>query len=270
MYGGNMKLTVLCDNNTYIDNYLLGEPAYSVYIENYKDKILFDLGYSNVFIKNAKSMNIGIEKVNKIALSHGHDDHTRGLKFLPKSMKPKIYYTNGLFEQKFANDINISAPYSLKQMQKKFDITEINKPTEISKDLYMLGYVPRTQEFELANNELKRKENGRIVVDEMDDDTALCYVKSDGLVIITACSHSGICNICEYAKKLFNKPIKVVIGGLHLLSLSGQAKWTIEYFKNNKGIKLYPCHCTSLHVKAEMINNELDIYEVGSGLTLDL
>ena len=36
-----MKLTVLCDNNTFIDNYLLGEPALSFYIENNKDKIDF-------------------------------------------------------------------------------------------------------------------------------------------------------------------------------------------------------------------------------------
>ena len=29
-----MKLTVLCDNNTYIDQYYLGEPALCFYIED--------------------------------------------------------------------------------------------------------------------------------------------------------------------------------------------------------------------------------------------
>ena len=37
-----MKLTVLMDNNTYIDQYYLGEPAFSVYIEDGAEKILFD------------------------------------------------------------------------------------------------------------------------------------------------------------------------------------------------------------------------------------
>ena len=33
------------------------------------------------------------------------------------------------------------------------------------------------------------------------DDTALAYKGRGGLFIITGCSHSGICNIVEYAKK---------------------------------------------------------------------
>ena len=64
-----MKLTVLCDNNTYIDSYLVGEPALSFYIENGKDKILFDLGYSSVFKFNAEKRGINLDKVNKIVLN---------------------------------------------------------------------------------------------------------------------------------------------------------------------------------------------------------
>ena len=50
-----MKLTVLVDNNTFIDEYYLGEPAVSYYIEDQDIKILFDTGYSDIFIKNAKN-----------------------------------------------------------------------------------------------------------------------------------------------------------------------------------------------------------------------
>ena len=53
-----MKLKVLADNNTFIDMYYLGEPAVSYYIEDGNDRILFDVGYSDVFMKNAKKMNI--------------------------------------------------------------------------------------------------------------------------------------------------------------------------------------------------------------------
>ena len=45
-----MKLTVLVDNNTYIDQYYAGEPAVSYYIEIDDLKILFDTGYSHFFI----------------------------------------------------------------------------------------------------------------------------------------------------------------------------------------------------------------------------
>lgn len=50
-----MKITVLAENNSRIDNYLLAEPALSLFVEADNKKILFDTGYSDVFLKNAKS-----------------------------------------------------------------------------------------------------------------------------------------------------------------------------------------------------------------------
>ena len=52
-----MKLTVLIDNNTYIDEYYIGEPALSYYIEDENERLLFDTGYSDAFIKNAQAIN---------------------------------------------------------------------------------------------------------------------------------------------------------------------------------------------------------------------
>ena len=47
-----MKLRVLVDNNTYIDRYYLGEPAVSYYIECDGIRLLFDAGYSDVFLES--------------------------------------------------------------------------------------------------------------------------------------------------------------------------------------------------------------------------
>lgn len=80
-----MKLKVLLDNNTYIDEYYLAEPAVSYYIEDEENKILFDTGYSDIFIKNAKKMNINLENLNKLVISHGHNDHTGGLEHFIKN-----------------------------------------------------------------------------------------------------------------------------------------------------------------------------------------
>ncbi|MBP3597586.1 MAG: hypothetical protein J6J60_09395 [Clostridia bacterium] len=66
-----MKLKVLLDNNTYIDEYYLAEPAVSYYIGDEENKILFDTGYSDIFIKNVKKMNINLENLNKLVISHG-------------------------------------------------------------------------------------------------------------------------------------------------------------------------------------------------------
>lgn len=56
-----MKLVVLADNNTYIDQYYLAEPALSIYIENGDKKYLFDTGYSDVYLKNAAKLGIDLE-----------------------------------------------------------------------------------------------------------------------------------------------------------------------------------------------------------------
>lgn len=77
-----MKLTVLTDNNTIIDRYLLGEPALSFYLEDDGQQLLFDVGYSDVLIKNAQTLGIDLAQIPRIVISHGHDDHTRGLQAL--------------------------------------------------------------------------------------------------------------------------------------------------------------------------------------------
>ena len=44
-----MQLTVLVDNNTLIDRYLLAEPGLSLLIEDENLSVLFDTGYSDIF-----------------------------------------------------------------------------------------------------------------------------------------------------------------------------------------------------------------------------
>ena len=74
-----LTLSILCDNNTLIDRYYYGEPGVSYYIEIDSARILFDTGYSDVFLKNAKLMDIDLSTITHLVISHGHDDHTNGL-----------------------------------------------------------------------------------------------------------------------------------------------------------------------------------------------
>ena len=79
-----MKLTVLLDNNTFIDQYYLGEPGVSYFIEVDGKKVLFDVGYSDAFLTNAQKAGIDLADIDFVILSHGHLDHTRGLPYLIK------------------------------------------------------------------------------------------------------------------------------------------------------------------------------------------
>lgn len=98
----------------------------------------------------------------------------------------------------------------------------------------------------------------------------MAYTSENGIFVITGCSHSGICNIVEYAKEVSNDDrVYGVLGGFHLFEDNEQLKKTIAYFKNCNIKKLYPCHCVSLLARAKMMT-ELPVVETGVGMKLQL
>ncbi|MEI5993086.1 MBL fold metallo-hydrolase [Candidatus Enterococcus mansonii] len=266
-----MKLTVLVDNNVYIDHYYYGEPALSFYIEDGAEKILFDTGYSDVFIKNAALLDIDLSQVTKLAFSHGHNDHTGGLNTIAKAFtkqKPEIIAHPLAFFPKKDDDLVIGSAVSLEELQQHYDVQLTKEPIKLSENITFLGEIPQLVDFE------PRKQVGQTLISEtftpdyVLDDSALVYEGQEGIYIITGCSHSGISNICEYAKKVTgNQTIKSIIGGFHLFEDDLQLEKTIDYFEDHSIESLYPCHCVSFQAKAK-IHYRIPIEEVGVGMHL--
>lgn len=271
--GAYMKLKVIVDNNTFIDDYYYGEPAVSYYIEDEGTKLLLDTGYSDIFIKNMRSFGIDIDTIDTIAISHGHDDHTRGLKFyFEQNHKNKINIIAhpDAFKEKRIDDLKICSPILKNKLEEKCKLILCKEPLKISNNITFLGEIPVLNDFEKRNPIGKQINNGQFEDDYILDDSALAYKTEEGLYIITGSSHSGICNIIEYAKKVCNDSrILGVIGGFHLFDEKlDRVKKTIEYFKQNNIKEIYPCHCTSFTVRAEMYKC-LPVKEVGVGLELN-
>ena len=102
------------------------------------------------------------------------------------------------------------------------------------------------------------------------DDTAIVYKAKSGLFIITGCSHSGICNIIEHAKKVCSSDKTLgVIGGFHMFDCDERLAATVDYLKNENIPMLYPGHCISFQAKTKM-NTALKVHDVGVGLTIEL
>lgn len=266
-----MKLKVLVDNNTYIDQYYYGEPAVSYYIEDEGTSFIFDVGYSDLFIKNAELFNIDLKKIDSIVISHGHNDHTGGLEYFLR--KDSIENVNiiahpNAFNKKFVDELSICSPVSKEEIEEKCKLTLSSMPIKISKNITFLGEIPSLKEFG------PRKSIGTEIIDGISsddyvkDDSALVYQTKDGIYIITGCSHSGICNIIEYAKQVSNdNRVLGLIGGFHLFDVNEEVNTTIAYLKKNNITELYPCHCTSFEVKAK-IHKYIPIKEVGVGLEI--
>jgi len=260
-----MKITVLADNNSLIDRYFLAEPALSFYIEADGKKILFDAGYSDVFLKNAARLGIDLGGLDYIIISHGHLDHTWGLKHLFKfyknaKKKPLLIAHPDLFLPKFFDGVEIGLKEDSQTLLKYFDICPSVVPLKITKNLFYLGEIPRKNDFEGA----------AIQGDLLLDDTALAFKGKYGLDIVTGCSHAGIVNIINYAKKVTKvKKVAAVIGGLHLMSPDDNViKKTTDYLKKQKLKVLYPCHCVDLASKVALSNATHAVKETGAGMTM--
>lgn len=266
-----MRITVLMDNHTDIDVYYLGEPAVSYWIEAEGKAFLFDVGYSEAFLKNARDMALDVTQAEAIVLSHGHNDHTGGL--LPlmnlgqKTKQKIVCHPHALIPRSF-NGLSIGSPVNKKTIEKQFTLFETKEPYWLTERLVFLGEIPRTVSFEkpYSIGVLEQEERKP---DMVLDDTALAYVTEQGLYVVTGCSHAGICNIIDYAKKITGKEkVLGILGGFHLFDLNERTQETIAYLAKEQVEKLYPCHCTSFRVRAAL-DRQCPVEEVGVGLVLN-
>ena len=259
-----MRLFVLTDNTA--GGYFLAEHGLSYFIECGNKNILFDTGHTDVFIKNAELLRLNLDKTKTVVLSHGHWDHGNGLKYLKN--KKLICHPSSFIKRYRKNDsLNIGLDLSYEETKKRFEIIESKEPYSISDKIIFLGEIPRLNSFESkATTFVDENQNEDYVI----DDSALAITVKDELVVVSGCSHSGICNIVEYAKSVSGiEKVKVVFGGFHLKKIDTQTKETINYFKRNGIKEIHPSHCTELPALAAFYN-EFKIKQVKTGMVFNL
>ena len=276
-----MKLTVLVDNNTLIDRYLRAEPGVSYFIEIDGKKILFDTGYSSIFLSNAAKMGINLLDIDFVVLSHAHLDHTWGLQHLIQHhadarfgnmarKRPTLLAHPLVFTPRTIPGLGqIGCLVSEKTARDYFNVRLSSEPFQIHPQLTFLGEIERVTAFESKVPIGKIQMAGSEQDDFVMDDSALVFQSAEGVVIITGCAHAGICNTVEYACRVSSENrIYDIIGGFHLLDPpESQLNGTVEYFKKRHPRTVHACHCTGLESKLAL-SQVVKIEEVGSGLTL--
>ncbi len=249
-----IRISVLCDDQAkmgFMDRVFLGEHGLSLFIEvGDATRILFDVGATDVFLHNASLLDIAIGDVRQVVLSHGHWDHSNGLKHLAEmSLRPSILVHPDAFVYRCrpTGEYN-GLPFDRIAMGEFFDVIVSDKPYLLAEDVWFLGGIPRITGHESRETRFHYLVGNRKIEDFIMDDSAIAIRTDKGAVVLTGCSHAGVCNIVEYAREVTQcDRVHMVMGGFHLLGDTAQLHETITYFHRNRVEHLLPMHCTDLN-----------------------
>ena len=260
-----MKITVLTENtiskNAEISKlHLQGEHGLSLFIQTQNKNILFDMGQTNLFAKNASLLGINLQTVDFAILSHGHYDHGGLSSPLPATLKNEyfgieafahinqkapIFINSNAFSQNYnANKKYIGLNQELLQSKIAERFVFVQDEKEITQNIKLFSC--NSYKKSVATNAfgLMQLQNGTFVPDNFNHEHYLLIQENDKKILISGCSHKGILNIVEWFKPDF------LIGGFHFKSLDVEnpcQKLELESYAKklaSYNTKYFTCHCT--------------------------
>lgn len=233
-----MKITALTENTTQLD--LPVEHGLSLYIEACGHKILFDMGQTDLFAKNAEALGIDLTEVEIAALSHGHYDHGGGLKaFLEINKTAPVYLSGYAFEPYYNGTEKYIGLDKALENNPRFILTD--DVTEICEGATLFSYKEISKLVDFGSAGLNKVQNGRLVPDDFRHEQYLLIEENGKRVLFSSCSHNGIINIVSRFKP------DVFIGGFHFTKLT--AGETLRVYAETLGrfdTMYYTCHCTGV------------------------
>jgi len=253
-----VKITTLSENTA--GGGCLGEWGLSMFVEADGKKILFDTGGGFSSIYNANLMGVDLTTAECIVLSHGHYDHTGGLRNVLMRMRKKIdiYAHPDVWARKYGcmesgPERYVGIPFpreALEALGGDFKLSP--EPVKLSENIITTGFVPMTNDYEIIEKYLTVKENGELKQDSLDDDQAMVIDTDFGLVVILGCSHHGIVNTLHHATKITGKDlIYAAIGGTHLVHASRERQEKTAAALIEMGVQyLGVSHCTGFRASA--------------------
>ena len=99
-----LRITALMDDKLPKDPALLSEHGLSFFVEYGDHRLLFDCGMTSAAQENAQALEIDLNNLEGVILSHSHYDHAAGFRSLAERDLhiPMLYTGPGFFKPKFA------------------------------------------------------------------------------------------------------------------------------------------------------------------------
>lgn len=264
-----MKIITVIDNEVLDYSNLYNEHGLCYFIEIDGLNILFDTGKSYKAYENFKKLGLDNKKIDYIILSHGHYDHTGGLKVFLENIKykPKLIVGNEFFSRgdkyhlKENNKKYIGIDFNAEYLKEKnIDIIEVKESIKLTDKINLISNLNGIKERNILESEdvLAVKYNNSLIKDDFREELVISIERNDNIILITGCAHNKIHYIAKYIKNKFNKSNLVIIGGIHLCNATDkEINETVDNLKEINIKKLFLCHCSGHKIierlKAEKI-----------------
>ncbi len=225
--------------------------GYSALIEFEGKRILFDSGDNiEVFRKNVEALHVDLTHLDLVILTHAHGDHTSGLRYvLSKNPTVRIYvpddpfFTGTVLPAAFlATDARPELPAKMRYFGggarpepkgwvawTDTNMSAVSGPITIAPHIHLVALVSEKPAFKGLR------------------EISLVLDTPAGPVVFVGCSHPGIEQILASATAADpDKPIAMLVGGLHLLQDSPeQVETTLDVLQNKYHVRTMAIgHCS--------------------------
>jgi 7,8-dihydropterin-6-yl-methyl-4-(beta-D-ribofuranosyl)aminobenzene 5'-phosphate synthase len=240
--------------------------GYSALVRFHGKTILFDSGGdADRFERNTKALGVDLKSVDYAVLSHSHGDHASGFDYALK-VNPalKIYMPDdislgggtGLALPAVPKDVldalppesryfngeprTTSGPWGTRYWRARTEIVAADK--EVAPGVFLIS----TRSTSIGNFTRPRPDEAPVLTGI--PELSLALVTSDGVVLVTGCSHSGIETIVRKTRQTAGKDIQLVVGGFHLLPYNAsEIRQLAARMKEELGVRqAAPAHCTGM------------------------
>jgi 7,8-dihydropterin-6-yl-methyl-4-(beta-D-ribofuranosyl)aminobenzene 5'-phosphate synthase len=273
------KLTCIVDNTIQRGSPFWGEHGLAFRLEVDQTCALFDTGYSGtVLLHNLGLLGGCPREAAALILSHGHLDHTGGLSAV-LSQKPglPLYASSDLFRPRFTlrngEYQSIGLPLTRTELARLADLRLSEAPVEILPGVWTTGEISERPEPEGRSPNHFASQGDGWQPDPYQDDMSLVVETQAGLVVVCGCCHAGLLNTLAHVKRMFQRRIITVLGGMHLASAEDAAlQHVVDVLREYDPLHLYPSHCTGERAYVALttaFGERVQLCPVGTTLTFE-
>lgn len=269
----DLRITTLTEN--FAQGRCLGQWGLSFLLE-FEDaqgesrRVVFDTGIDkDALFHNIEKLDVKLNDVDCVVLSHGHLDHTAATVEVVKAAGAiKVYAHPRVFLPRFfqnrrgkRREIGVPKGEGREDIERAGgEVVLSAEPTEVLPGVWTTGQIERTTRFEnvmaLSEGEtLMIVVSGKETDDQILDDQALwMQVDEVGPVVVTGCAHSGLVNTLLHIRKIGQlRQIYGLVGGTHLVGRSDDyLRQTITELEQFGLSLISPCHCKGFKAAARL------------------